>query len=205
MTVHQRKMYVDCRFGQLHVHTAFPSSGGFDELTPVVCVHPAGTTGRVFRGLIANLGLDRSAYAPDLPGAGESDAEEGPVSVADQAAALADLIDTLRLRRVDVLGCQTGSLVAAELALIRPDQVRKVVFVGVPGAEQGNYPTGERLPLLRQPVLALRPHDEYWESTARADSLVKDLRRVDMADRDGKAIENAAADVARYVREFLDR
>ena len=38
VTVHQRKMYVDCRFGQLHVHTAFPSSGGFDELTPLVGV-----------------------------------------------------------------------------------------------------------------------------------------------------------------------
>jgi pimeloyl-ACP methyl ester carboxylesterase len=198
-------MYVDCRFGQLHVHTAFPSSGGFDELTPVVCVHPTTATGRVFRGLLADLGLDRSAYAPDLPGSGESDVEEGSVSIADQAAALADLVDTLRLRRVDVIGCQTGSLVAAELALIRPDHVRKVVFVGVPGTDQGNYASGERLPLLKQPVLVLRPHDEFWESTARIDGLVKDLRRVDMPDRDGKAVESAAADVARYVREFLDR
>ena len=40
VTVHLRKMYVDCRYGQLHVHTAFPSSGGFDELTPLVCVAP---------------------------------------------------------------------------------------------------------------------------------------------------------------------
>ena len=45
VTVHLRKMYVDCRFGQLHVHTAFPSSGGFDELTPLVCIHPAPLSG----------------------------------------------------------------------------------------------------------------------------------------------------------------
>ena len=37
MTVHLRKMYVDCRYGQLHVHTAFPSSGGFDELDAAAC------------------------------------------------------------------------------------------------------------------------------------------------------------------------
>ena len=49
MTVHLRKMYVDCRFGQLHVHTAFPSSGGFDELTPLLCLHRAHRSGRVFR------------------------------------------------------------------------------------------------------------------------------------------------------------
>jgi pimeloyl-ACP methyl ester carboxylesterase len=128
-----------------------------------------------------------------------------PVGIADQAAALADLIDTLRLRRVDVIGCQAGSLVAAELALIRPDHVRKLVFVGVPGAEQANYAAGERLPLLRHPVLTLRPRDEFWEATARIDALVKDLRRIDMPDRDAKALENAAADVARHVREFLDR
>jgi hypothetical protein len=28
-------MYVDCRYGQLHVHTAFPSNGGFDERVPL--------------------------------------------------------------------------------------------------------------------------------------------------------------------------
>jgi pimeloyl-ACP methyl ester carboxylesterase len=67
-------MYVDCRYGQLHMHTAFPSNGGFDELTPLVCLHPSPLSGRVFRALLAELGQQRSVYAPDLPGCGESDA-----------------------------------------------------------------------------------------------------------------------------------
>lgn len=132
VTVHLRRMYVDCRHGQMHVHTAFPSSGGFDELTPLVCIHPAPGSGRVFRGLIADLGRDRSAYALDLPGYGESDAPESPPAVADYAAACADFLDSLRLRQVDLLGFQGGSQVAAELALARPEQVRRVVLLGMP-------------------------------------------------------------------------
>jgi pimeloyl-ACP methyl ester carboxylesterase len=125
-------MYVDCRYGQLHLHTAFPSSGGFDEHTPLVCIHPGPLSGKVFRAVLADLGRDRSVYAPDLPGYGESDAPESPPSVAGYADAVGDLLDTLRLREVDVLGYQTGSLVAAELALARPEQVRRLVLAGVP-------------------------------------------------------------------------
>src|SRR5512141_2127351 len=73
VTIHLRKMYVDSRFGQLHMHTAFPSSGGFDELTPLVCVPPLAKSGRLFRPLLKDFGRDRSVYAPDLPGCGESD------------------------------------------------------------------------------------------------------------------------------------
>jgi pimeloyl-ACP methyl ester carboxylesterase len=125
-------MYVDCRFGQLHVHTAFPSNGGFDELVPLVCIHPSPLTGRSFRRLLAELGQDRSVYAPDLPGHGESDAPEVAPAVAEYAAAVGDMIDTLRLRQVDLFGHQSGSLVAADLAVSRPGQVRRVVLAGVP-------------------------------------------------------------------------
>ena len=171
VTIHLRKMYVDCRFGQLHLHTAFPSSGGFDELTPLVCVPPSSRTGRVFRPLLKDLGHDRSVYAPDLPGCGESDAPSQPtVEVQDQAAAIVDLLDSLRLRQVDVLGYQGGSLVAVELALARPEQVRRLVLMGIPASDAG-FQAGERLPLVRQPALVLRPRDEHWDSTGRTEGL----------------------------------
>ncbi|NJD33189.1 MAG: alpha/beta hydrolase [Gammaproteobacteria bacterium] len=268
MTVHLRKMYVDCRFGQLHVHTAFPSSGGFDELPPLLCIHPSPLSGRVFRGLLPDLGKDRSVYAPDLPGYGESDAPETAPSVSDYAGAVGDLLDSLRLRQVDVLGYQTGALAAAELALARPEQVRRVMLAGVPvfdakereafnarpwparprddgshlveewqrirrsrgvhatlsrlgedltGALRAgdvaawgpsaaaNYAAGERLPLLRQPVLVLRPRDEFWEMTMRADSLLRDAHRVDLPEQNGGLFDTGVAEVARYAREFFDR
>ena len=179
VTVHLRKMYVDCRFGQLHVHTAFPSSGGFDELTPMVCVPPLGKTGRVFRPLLKDLGRDRSVYVPDPPGCGESDAPAQAAEVADQAASVVDLLDSLRLRQVDVVGFHGGSAAAVELAVARPDQVRRVVLLGVPASETG-FQAGERLPLLRQPVLVLRPRDESWDSTGRTEGLLREARRIEV-------------------------
>ena len=204
VTIHLRKMYVDCRFGQLHLHTAFPSSGGFDELTPLVCVPPLTKSGRVFRPLLKDLGRDRSAYAPDLPGCGESDAPHQPAEVQDQAGAILDLLDSLRLRQVDVLGYQGGSAAAVELAIARPEQVRRVVLLGVPASDAG-FQAGERLPLLRQPVMVLRPRDETWDSTGRTEGLLRDARRIEMPNSGASVIEASTDELTGYLREFLDR
>jgi pimeloyl-ACP methyl ester carboxylesterase len=204
VTIHLRKMYVDCRFGQLHLHTSFPSSGGFDELTPLLCVPPTAQTGRTFQPLLRDLGRDRSVYAPDLPGSGESDAPEQAPAVADHVAAYADLIDSLRLKQVDVFGYQTGSPVAIELALARPEQVRRVILLGVP-ASDGSYQVGERLPLLRLPVLILRARDEFWEATGRTEALLRDARRVDLPQPAGDVLGAGADELVRVARDFLDR
>lgn len=204
MTIHLRKMYVDCRFGQLHLHTSFPSSGGFDELTPVLCVAPPTLTGRAFRPLLRDLGRDRSVYAPDIPGSGESDAPDHATTVADQAAAFIDLIDSLRLKQVDVIGYQTGSLAAIELALARPEQVRRAVLIGVPPSD-GSFQVGERLPLLRLPIMILRARDEFWESTGRTEALLRDARRAELSAANGNVLEGSAEEVVRLARDFLVR
>ena len=204
MTIHLRKMYVDCRFGQLHMHTAFPSSGGFDELTPLVCLAPQSQTGRLYRPLLRDLGRDRSVYAPDLPGAGESDAPDHPPTVADFAGACCDLLDSLRLKHVDVIAYQAGSLAAIEFALARPQQVRRVALIGVPSSDSG-YQVGERLPLLRQPVMVMRARDEFWESTGRTESLLREARRVDLQHPAGAVFDAGAEEVIRVARDFFDR
>lgn len=130
--VHVRRSYAECRYGQIHLWTAYPSGGGFDERTPVICLHHSGGSGRLFAPILREVGHDRSIYAPDLPGHGTSDAAGGRTSVTDVAAAIGDFVDGLRLRHVDVFGYQSGALVAAELAIARPQQVRRVILWGVP-------------------------------------------------------------------------
>jgi pimeloyl-ACP methyl ester carboxylesterase len=127
-----RRGYFECRYGQLHVHNAIPPGGGFEEGTPLLCLHHSGGTGRDFERFLALGGSDRSVYAPDLPGFGESDAPPGRISLADYAAAVGDFLDTMRFRQIDLLGYQSGSLLAAELAINRPKQVRRVVMVSIP-------------------------------------------------------------------------
>jgi len=128
--VRLRRMYIDCRYGQLHLTTAYPASGGFDEALPVVFLHADEGSGTDFSGCAQLLGTDRSVYAPDLPGSGGSDAPKARLSAAGLALAVADLIEQLRLKRFDLVGCGRGALVAFELASTRPNQVRRVIVAG---------------------------------------------------------------------------
>jgi pimeloyl-ACP methyl ester carboxylesterase len=118
-TVHIRRSYAECRYGQLHLTTAYPSGGGFDERVPLICLHPAGSASSYFAPLLPELGRDRSIYAFDLPGYGCSDAPTSEWSAADLAAAIGEFVDSLRLRSVDVIGAQLGALVAIDLAAER--------------------------------------------------------------------------------------
>lgn len=122
-----RRLYIDCRYGQMHLTTAYPSSGGFDEASPLVLLHDENGTGADFNACAALLGCDRSVYAPDLPGSGASDAPPGRVTASGLADAIGDLIDQLRLREVDVFGCGRGAQLAFELAAARPQDVRRLI------------------------------------------------------------------------------
>ncbi|MEZ5500834.1 MAG: alpha/beta fold hydrolase [Steroidobacteraceae bacterium] len=127
-----RRAYFECRFGQLHVLNAMPSGGGFDERTPLLCLHQTPMSGRVFESFLPLIGRDRSVFAPDTPGYGASDAPSEPPQIADYAAAMGDFLDSMRFRSIDVLGYHTGAVIATELALSRPTQIRRLVQVGVP-------------------------------------------------------------------------
>jgi pimeloyl-ACP methyl ester carboxylesterase len=132
--VRTRRAYFDCRFGQLHVRTAFPTTGGFDEQVPLFCLHAEQSSSRIFTFLLPEIGDVRSVYAPDLPGCGESDPSPN-ASIAEAAAAIADLAKDLRLRKIDLMGIRRGAEVAVELAAADPELVRRLVLVGVESRE----------------------------------------------------------------------
>lgn len=127
-----RRGYFECRYGQLHVHHAMPRGGGFEEGPPLLCLHDLPGSGRVFSRLLPLAGEDRSVYAPDLPGFGESDGPTVRPTMADYAAALGDFLDNMRLRTLALLGLRGGAVLATELALTRPTQVSRVILVSVP-------------------------------------------------------------------------
>lgn len=130
--VNLRRLYVDCRYGQLHVRSAFPSSGGFDECTPLVCLHQSPMSSRSFGPFLGTMAVDRSVFAPDTPGFGESDPPPAQPSIADYAGAMLDFLDQMRLRQVDLLGYHTGAAIAAEMAIACPARIRRIVMVAVP-------------------------------------------------------------------------
>ena len=172
-----RRAYFESRFGQLHVHNAIPGGGGFDEGTPLLCIHGSGTTGREFAALLPILGKDRSVYAPDLPGAGESDGA-GSGSVTDAVAAMEDFLGQMRFRHIDVLGVREGVLAASELALSRPQIVRRIVMVSVPVLNDRKL--ADRFRMVAQPTLVLRPRDAYWEGGQRMREWMPKARVLDL-------------------------
>lgn len=201
--VHVRRAYTDGRYGQLHLTTAYPSGGGFDERTPLVCLHPAAVAGEWFRMLLPELGKDRSVYTPDLPGHGQSDPMTGAsLGVADHIAAVGDFLDSMRLRAVDLLGQGLGAAIALELALLRPQQVRRIVVV--PGEEAARNPKGgelSRVTSLLQPLLLLYPA----ESKARWSDLKPHHTAMALKSPAGEFFASGASETARSLREFLDR
>ena len=120
-----RRAYYECRYGQLHLYNAIPAGGGFDELTPVICLHATGETGQVFMPLLEVLGETRSVYAPDMPGIGQSDPAPGESAIAAAVNAVGDFIDSMRIRRFDLIA--RGDAVAAmqQIASARAAAVRR--------------------------------------------------------------------------------
>lgn len=259
-----RRGYFESRFGQLHVHNAIPPGGGFEEGTPLLCVHQTTGSSRVFERFLALAGRDRSVYAPDLPGFGESDPPPTRPTIADYAAAVGDFLDTMRFRQIDILGYQAGTLIAADMAIARPKQIRRLVMVSVPvlndaerdafrrgssapsedGAhlltewkrtlesygpgvplevrarayaeklKSGVHPTWalaaaqqyasrERLALVTQSALVLRPKDDFWEATLRARELLPKARFIDLPDQGNGLFELTPEVVVEVTREFL--
>jgi len=95
----------------------------------VLCIPDAPGSGRYFRPLLASLGTDRSVYAVDVPGSGESDpppADAGPMQL---AAALKDFLDSMRIRCVDLLACGGGAAVAVAMAQQYPSIVGHVALL----------------------------------------------------------------------------
>lgn len=77
-------------------------------------------------------GLSRHLIAPDTLGNGDSaaPAPEKP-DIAYFAESVRRILDALKIDRVDVYGAHTGCRTAAELAVLFPDRVGRIVFDGI--------------------------------------------------------------------------
>ena len=89
------------------------------------------------------MARDRLVLCADTAGYGNSDGPADNASMEAYGGALAVALDALGFGKngqgsVDVLGFHTGNFVAAEIAIQRPDLVRRLVMPGIPyyaGAE----------------------------------------------------------------------
>ena len=74
-------------------------------------------------------------FAPDHPGFGDSERPEWLDGIDDLVFHYVDLLDTLGLERVSIIGTSLGGWIAAELAVAHPQRVERLVLVGAVRAE----------------------------------------------------------------------
>lgn len=169
MSVVIRRHYVDGRYGQLHLREAGAATGEANR--PVLLLHQNPSTSFEYEPLMRALATDRRVIAFDTPGYGNSDGPSAPLSMEGYAAAMAESLEAVGLGRdnpFDIYGFHTGSLLAIEMALARPDAVRQIALTGIPMRS-----AAERAELLakaqKQPVLdeegavALTMAKQLWQ------------------------------------------
>ncbi|RJF89379.1 alpha/beta fold hydrolase [Oleomonas cavernae] len=104
---------------------------------PVVLIHGSGpgVTGWAnWRLVMPDLAKRARVLAPDMVGFGYTDRPNGIVySRATWIRQLLDLIDTLDLAKVDIVGNSFGGAIALAFAIQYPDRVGKLVLMGSAG------------------------------------------------------------------------
>ena len=125
------RRYVTTGRGQVHARRL--DAAGEETCPPLVCLHPAPSSGLYFTTVMPLLNRGRAVIAPDYPGYGGSDALPEPPSIADYAQAMLQFLDAADAGTpVDLLGFHTGCLVGVEMALTRPPAIRRLVLCDVP-------------------------------------------------------------------------
>lgn len=132
-TVPVRRSYVDVAHGQVHVRVADAGNLDNPHRAPLVCLHMSPASSLVYERFAGVAAADRVVLAPDTPGFGASDPLPAYPTIGDYARVVAQVVEGSGLATpVDLLGYHTGSLTAVELAVQRPDLVRRVVSVSMP-------------------------------------------------------------------------
>jgi pimeloyl-ACP methyl ester carboxylesterase len=116
-------MYVDAQ----GVRTYYQELGAG---APVVLLHGGGATAESWLGQAPALAERFRVLMPERRGHGRSPDVDGPVTMHIYAADTAAFIASLELGPACVVGWSDGGKVAMNLALRRPDLIRKLVLIG---------------------------------------------------------------------------
>jgi pimeloyl-ACP methyl ester carboxylesterase len=137
MTVESTLTYADLAAQQVVADNAIEYAYrdlGHSEVPLVLLQHFRGNLDNWDPALVDALASDRRVITFDNTGVGATTGRT-PNTIEAMARDAIDFIEAMELRRVDLLGFSIGSFVAQEIALIRPDLLRRIVLAS--SAPQG--------------------------------------------------------------------
>src|SRR6202165_4576747 len=129
--------------------------------TPMVLLqHFMGNLDNYDPAITDALAMEREVILTDNAGVGLSTGK-APETVAGMARGAASLIDALRLEHVDLFGFSMGGFVAQQIAIDRPQLVRRLVLVGT--GPMGGEGMGQLNPDVASLfAMAYRPQALMW-------------------------------------------
>lgn len=107
---------------------------------PLVLLHGGLMTIGLFGPLLTDLAATRQVIAVELEGHGHTPLLDRPLTYEQMADDVAALIDQLGIEQTDVFGYSLGGGVAWQLAIRRPELVRKLVVASAPFRSDGWEP-----------------------------------------------------------------
>lgn len=131
----------------LNVHVVEAGSG-----IPVLLLHGFPQSSREYARVMADLSHSARVIAPDLRGAGQTDAPAEGYDVDTLVADVIGLLDALGLDRVALVAHDWSALIGFELCLRHPDRVSRYVAIAVPA------PYIRMTPKLARAMVRAMPH-----------------------------------------------
>lgn len=151
----QRTLPAPSRLALLHALRGGPAPNASSQ-TPVCFLHGLGSRAEDWRPQIEALGHGRPWIAPDLRGHAHSPPARERVSIADHARDVALVVDEwCPENRLHLVGLSLGSMVALELARLRPRRCASLFVVSTTGNTQLNSTWARSLFRLRMISLRL--------------------------------------------------
>ena len=96
---------------------------------PLVLLHPGGADSRAWAANLPPLAERFHVYTPDRRGHGRTPDVAGPITFDAMARDTIAFIEAVTAGPVDLVGCSDGASVALLVASLRPDLVKRLVFV----------------------------------------------------------------------------
>lgn len=138
--------------------------------------------GTAFGKLIPLLATERQVIAIEFQGYGHTtDIPERPLSYEQFADDIIELLRVLNLSQADIFGYSTGAGVALQVAIRRPDLIRKLILASVSYNSSGRHPDLKTLfsPDFMQEALKGSPYEvEYMNTAARPEDWYRHLAKV---------------------------
>jgi pimeloyl-ACP methyl ester carboxylesterase len=116
---------------------------------------------------VSLLARDFRVYRPHHPGFGRSDEDPIVDSVLDLAFRYLDLLDVLGLDRVNLVGLSLGGWIAAQIAVLAPERIAKLVLAG-PAGLRPPVPVPDMFTLDPVELAALIHHEPQTQRAAVA-------------------------------------